>query len=456
MGPNEKQQARQYAEWALRLCSNSSGGVATALADARLDSTQAEATHLLGRFYLESGDLRRACELLLRALYFATQSDVLASLLTAEILEDLALAQLRSRFDAELLPDHVAVVPIETPPAAIESAPAAGGASTRGSSSAATEAVPALAESVLALVVKASSGSAPAGDGIEGTLIRNLMACPKGQAGEIEAIDAILLSALAIRRLKNGHNLVRLGHSLLRRAELFWATRRYEEVVNLLCEARSLFESAAGTSKCKAVAQLTSWVASSYLCAGQLSKAEGAIKRAEELATAVFGDVSWESYRLLRDKVRMWQALADSSKEAQSADAARKAYSKAERFDTRAIILQQALLKDGVADKVLVSLSHYAPWIRERLWQATGEAASVSKQPPCSTGPVEVGASDSKLPMGATTGRRLPVTSPSSPPLAISPTPKPTVKRSSIKGTSSGGGSPAGAVRRGAGRAARS
>lgn len=73
MGPSEKQQARQYAEWALRLCSNSSGGVATSLADARLDSTQAEATHLLGRVYLESGDLRRACELLLRALYFATQ-----------------------------------------------------------------------------------------------------------------------------------------------------------------------------------------------------------------------------------------------------------------------------------------------------------------------------------------------------------------------------------------------
>jgi len=245
-----------------------------------------------------------------------------------------------------------------------------------------------------------------------------------------------------------------MAHSLLRRAELLWATKRYEEVVDLLCEARSLFESAAGTSKCKAVAQLTSWEASAYLCAGQLSKAEGAIKRAEELASAVFGDVSWESHRLLRDKVRMWQALADDNKEAQSADAARKAYSKAERFDTRALILHQTLLKDGVADKVLVSLSHYAPWVRERQWQAAAEAASVSKQPPVRP-PVEArDASDSKLPMGTATGtvkRRLPATSPS-PPLAISVAPKPTGKRSPIKGPSSGGGSPAGAVRRGAGR----
>ena len=32
---------------------------------------------------------------------------------------------------------------------------------------------------------------------------------------------------LAIRRLKNSHNLVRMAHSLLRRAELLWATKRY-------------------------------------------------------------------------------------------------------------------------------------------------------------------------------------------------------------------------------------
>merc|ERR1712070_1146244 len=110
------------------------------------------------------------------------------------------------------------------------------------------------------------------------------------------------------------------------------------------------FETAAGTAKCKQVAQLASWVASAYLWMGNVKKTEESIKKAEALTKKVFGATSWEAYRLMKDRVRLCQVAADG-KDAQSVEA-RKCYSKAERIDTQAVILLEKL-KDK-ADDVLV------------------------------------------------------------------------------------------------------
>ena len=79
----------------------------------RFDSTMAEATHVLGAMHLKSGRLAQACDCLYEALNLATLCEGSASLLTAEILEDLALAHLRKRFgivtqEPVLLPGSVA------------------------------------------------------------------------------------------------------------------------------------------------------------------------------------------------------------------------------------------------------------------------------------------------------------------------------------------------------------
>jgi len=196
-------------------------------------------------------------------------------------------------------------------------------------------------------------------------------------AAEVEAIDTMVVRALEIRRRRNpgeAHH-PRLALCLLRRAELFWTQGRFTEVVSLYVEASAIFEHHLGTRQCKQVAQLAAWTASAWLQAGEAHKAEAALHSAESLSSKVHGESSWHALYLLRDKVAICQArAAPSAKGTQRDEAARKAYARAERYETKAVLLLQSLRQRTVAkgeeapDPVLQSLSHFAPIYRERTW----------------------------------------------------------------------------------------
>ena len=302
----------------------------------RFDSTIAEATHLLGVINLKVGNVELACEQLFEALDLVTQAEGTEGLLTAEILEDLALAQTRKRPS-----------PLST--AAVSRIDEGSEDRTLGAS-------------LLALMVPATEAA-----GVAAGKLRKLRD-REGGISDVEAIDAMVTSALSMRRRKNGRSHLRVAHCLLRRTELFWTEGRYEEIVALYAEASPIFEAAAGTANCKPVAQLAAWTATAHLYNRDFKKAEESSKTAEELATKVFGAESWEFYRTMMDKVRLYQSVADDAKQQgvdpALSDVARKAFMKAERIEVQAKLLQAALLKAGSRDEVLQTLSFYAPQVR--------------------------------------------------------------------------------------------
>ena len=367
LGPEEQEQARQYAEDAKKLCKDAESSDRT---DERFDSTMAEATHVLGAIHLKSGRLRQACDCLWEALNLSTLCEGSASLLTAEILEDLALAHIRMRFDVVQEP----IPPLDDK------------ADDERISSGWTWPEGTIGDMLFAVLIPATT---VAGHVVE--FLRNLRD-PKGGTDDEEAIDAMLVCALEIRRRKNGRGHVHVAHCLIRRAELLWNQSKYAEIIELYTEASKIFEDAAGTPKCKPVAQLASWMTVAHMNNNNFKRAEEEHKRAEELASQVFGlgsvaeatkhisataviATSWESYRVMMDKVRIYTSMALHFKlqAGNTPSAAREAMlerfgklkAKAERHEAQARIVRDTLLKEDFIDDVLPHLSHYAPIHRE-------------------------------------------------------------------------------------------
>ncbi|KOO28055.1 tetratricopeptide repeat domain containing protein [Chrysochromulina tobinii] len=332
LGPEEQEQARQYAEDAKKLCKDAESSDRT---DERFDSTMAEATHVL-----------------------------------AEILEDLALAHIRMRFDVVQEP----IPPLDDK------------ADDERISSGWTWPEGTIGDMLFAVLIPATT---VAGHVVE--FLRNLRD-PKGGTDDEEAIDAMLVCALEIRRRKNGRGHVHVAHCLIRRAELLWNQSKYAEIIELYTEASKIFEDAAGTPKCKPVAQLASWMTVAHMNNNNFKRAEEEHKRAEELASQVFGlgsvaeatkhisataviATSWESYRVMMDKVRIYTSMALNFKlqAGNTPSAAREAMlerfgklkAKAERHEAQARIVRDTLLKEDFIDDVLPHLSHYAPIHRE-------------------------------------------------------------------------------------------
>jgi tetratricopeptide (TPR) repeat protein len=99
------EEARAYALEAKTLCE---GTVGAAPGGERFDTTLAEASHLLGKIELWQNRVVAACELLQEALSLVSRAQGTSHLLAAEIFEDLAIALLRKRHDAEPAPPPAA------------------------------------------------------------------------------------------------------------------------------------------------------------------------------------------------------------------------------------------------------------------------------------------------------------------------------------------------------------
>ena len=376
-GPDEVEEAKQFAEASLKLCNHSqkrhTGDKHLAQ---RFDSTMAEATQLLGTVCLKSGELQQACDHLLQALTLTVLSEGTTSLRIADILEDLAFAHTRKRFDPSSIPGAVSAEELSAK--ANNPTPATGKALN--GAPPLREATCTLGESLFAVMVPTVQAVGTIDDPL-----RKILKDRQSNIDDEDAIDAMMLCALEIRRRKNGPTHVRVAHALVRRAELFWTQRRYAQVCDLYARAIEIFADDGGV--CKAVCQLTSWSAIAYLLNGDLKMAEHANKKAEDLSIQVFGAVSWESFRLMIDKVRIYMAMVEEcnvpsttnpspideykgqADRDKSADPSRRKkaqtlYAKAERCETQAAILQASLVKDKVLDLVLPTLSYFAPIYR--------------------------------------------------------------------------------------------
>ena len=377
MGPEEQDEAVNYATRSLKLCTRSPLASAD---EPRFDSSLAEAMWIVGANHFKCARIGEACRVLEDARVLAEQSEGPTSLLVAGILEDLAFALIRRRFDP--------LFPCEQ---------AAGGYSVWAYTNpgatwvGATQSLPARGAHLLPVPQTVPEGDQAAGavaapggpPGASSTPV-TIPTSTDDEAGvDAKAIEEMIVRALAIRRKRNpgepNHPLI--AHNLLRMSELFWAQGRFAELVKLYERASEILGLAADKRSKKQVAQLASWTASAWLQAGKISNAEAALKKAEELSWKVFGESSWEAMRILRDKISILQASATPAKGASAAveAAARKAYATAERFETRCVLLLQSLNKTIPKDEVLPLLSHYAPVLRERQWHELPDAPSAAK-----------------------------------------------------------------------------
>ena len=384
-GPEEVKEAKEFAQTALKLCSHSQNRGSGDKAQ-RFDSSMAESTQLIGTTHLKSGEVGLACDHLLDALKLVTLSEGTSSLRVAEILEDLSLALIRQRCDTS------AVLGASATEGALSSASIPSSAEvkkSRSSGSLLGKPKPTLAESLLSFMVPKVEAIGASED----PLRKLLKETDVLMISDEDAIDAMLQSALAIRRKKNGPKHVRVGHSLIRLTELYWAQGRYSQIGKLYAEATNIFAASEDDTR-KEVSQLASWSAVATLLIGNLKKAESENDKAASLATKAFGASSWEMHRLMMDKVRICQALVEDGKGAPKASkkgqggkvdeylteaskgkgtpanealrqkTAKSYYAKAERYETQATLMYASLMKDQVKDDVLPSLSFFAPIYR--------------------------------------------------------------------------------------------
>jgi tetratricopeptide (TPR) repeat protein len=177
----------------------------------------------------------------------------------------------------------------------------------------------------------------------------------------------LLQHARAIRLAKQGSEHFELGLCLVKLAEFYWFVDQYDKVLELYLEAIRILTAFAG-EKSKYVVHLLSWVviARTLDSGGTTKEAIKANDRALILAKAVFGEMSWEVWRVMSDKVHLIQHSVDPSLSAQSGEA-RKAYSMAERVETHAAILLDSLQKEKAEDERLSELSAFAPLKREAM-----------------------------------------------------------------------------------------
>lgn len=381
MGPEEQDDAVNHATRSLKLCTRSPLASAD---EPRFDSSLAEAMWIVGANHFKCGRIGEACRVLEDARVLAEQSEGPTSLLVAGILEDLAFAIMRRRFDPLFLCEQAAggysvwayTNPGATWVGATQSLPARGAHLL-----AVPETVPGGDQAAGAAAATAAAPGGP--PGASSTPVTMPTSTDDEAGVDAKAIEEMIVRALAIRRKRNpgepNHPLI--AHNLLRMAELFWAQGRFAELVKLYESASEILGLAADKRSKKQVAQLASWTACAWLQAGKISNAEAALKKAEELSWKVFGESSWEAMRMLRDKISILQASATPAKGASAAAeaAARKAYATAERFETRCVLLLQSLNKTIPKDEVLPLLSHYAPVLRERQWHELPDAPSAAK-----------------------------------------------------------------------------
>ena len=133
--------------------------------------------------------------------------------------------------------------------------------------------------------------------------------------------------------------------------------------------ALSIFE-ATLKEECKQVVQLRSWVSLAHMMLRKFSEAKKWNDSAEGAAKLVFGDASWESHRILIDRVHILQGtVAMAPQGAQSAET-RKAYAMAERLETTAKILKEQLQEARTVDDAMHNLAYFAPRCRLKMMYA--------------------------------------------------------------------------------------
>ena len=121
---------------------------------------------------------------------------------------------------------------------------------------------------------------------------------------------------------------------------------------------------AAFGDKCKEVVQLLNWCVHAHVLNGNVPEATQLNEKALALAKSVFGDLSFELWRTMLDKVYLIQHSVGPDVAATSAEA-RKAFSMAERVETHAAILLNNLQSEKVDDDRVTELSIFAPPKRE-------------------------------------------------------------------------------------------
>ena len=181
---------------------------------------------------------------------------------------------------------------------------------------------------------------------------------------EEQGARVLLERSLAIRALRQGQDHFDYGLCVIKLAEYYWLADDYARVLELYTEAIALLSAnSVYTERSKTVAQLYAY---SMHCHALLGNMPGAIKandKALTLCKQVFGDVAWELYRAMLDKVWLIQRSWDTSL-GPSSNEGRKAYSLAERWETHAAIMHTTLANDKI-DDCSIGLSAFASLKRE-------------------------------------------------------------------------------------------
>ena len=403
-------EARLFAEEALQISDN---------CVTEGDLPAAESRRVLGKLCMAEGDLSAAIKHLEKAADLLTMIYGYDALPLAEVMEDQAWARLRLHHaehgfrQRPAASEEVADVSEEQPAGvAAAGAAGAGAAATTGDNSQAAAAdgaeaegsvkLPAIEPGAAASAV-ASSGAPPAEDsaaaGLDSGGSRARMGHDKEGEKLAAATDAggarerppaadeddeyddddeeedlstdvglagalqLLTRARAIRLAKQGGMHQAYARCLIKLGDYYWLLDNYQKVVELYTEAVVILTEH-GTERSKPVVMLTSWLVHAHILLGNLQEATKINERVLALAKPVFGDLSWELWRVMIDKVWLIQHSINPDAAANSTEA-RKAFSMAERIETHAQILLNSLQADKVEDDKISELSTFASLKRE-------------------------------------------------------------------------------------------
>ena len=133
--------------------------------------------------------------------------------------------------------------------------------------------------------------------------------------------------------------------------------------------ALSIFE-ATLKEECKQVVQLRSWVSLAHMMLRKFLEAKKWNDSAEGAAKLVFGDASWESHRILIDRVHILQGTVTMAPQGAQSAETRKAYAMAERLETSAKILKEQLQEARTVDDAMHNLAYFAPRCRLKMMYA--------------------------------------------------------------------------------------
>ena len=180
-----------------------------------------------------------------------------------------------------------------------------------------------------------------------------------GVAGALQ----LLTRAKTIRAAKQGCDHPALARCLMKLADYFWLVDRYDKALSAYEEAMRIFALVNG-ERSKEVVMVCNWSVHALILLGNMPEAAKANERGRALCKAVFGDLSYELWRCMTDKVYLIQRSVGPDASATSTEA-RKAFSLAERIETHATILYGNLQAEKVEDDRVSELSIFAPLKRE-------------------------------------------------------------------------------------------